>query len=177
MEKAQYQQKSGQGCLPICLAMLAGISPNQIYEQNMLSKGLFMYKQNYALGMAAAFVQEYGCPDIKVRLRFIHPHYARRLALEFAGCNVEIDHIAFDELVWCPQRPPYIINVDMFELGWYEHQPHYIVVQSRTAKMAIIHDPWTGKSRRVTIAKLAEAIRSLRDYIRVCPVIIDTIRP
>jgi hypothetical protein len=172
MDTLLYRQKSGQGCLAICLAYVGGLKPTLHYERNMILEGLFAFRENYGLSMAMAFMKRHGDEYANLHMVLASKPYTSYLVLNSTNSTISVQSGSILQFIQFGWPMPYIINIDMHTLGWHEHQPHHIVVLGRTAKMLKIMDPWTGQTRRVSRAKLAAATRSLKYYIGICPTVI-----
>jgi transcription initiation factor IIF auxiliary subunit len=74
------------------------------------------------------------------------------------------------------EEQPIIVHVDDNYLGDYSHASHYIVIESlrKDGKFEII-DPMDGKVKSLSEEKLVASIDSLKNHIKMCPIVIRKI--
>lgn len=71
---------------------------------------------------------------------------------------------------------PLVVQLDNNFLGDYSHSSHFVVIEKilTNGKFQLI-DPMTGSKKILTEEKLEEAILSLKNHIKMCPLLIRKI--
>ncbi len=168
MRELNYRQRSGQGCLSVCLAYLCGLEPDETYERFMMQQGFFGFRDNFALSMLMAFVR-YGARNRALVISFGNKGYANQLQRQLSNQYVSIDYTSIPELLEHPVSRPYILYVDNHALGSHYHYPHFVLVLASSAKTMTIFDPWDGAQKRVSRTKIIRAVDMLQNHLRISP--------
>lgn len=160
-----YKQTSCESCLPVCLLLLSEGETNQEKELSLLFAGLKGLRDSYAFGILEAFVSSYARPvtlfvDNKYFTNFLRKNnYSSLINIVNKPVNLDFE-------------TPSIVYLDSQVLGGYSHAPHFVIIEKMVGDVCYIIDPWEGKRKRVKKEKLTEAIKSLKYYLKYCPLVI-----
>lgn len=164
-----YKQTTSQSCLPVCLMLSNGMSPTPRLERDILLEGVEELEGGYAIGVIRAFQKRFAV-GIEV---FVDNAYF---------CTFLNEHYSSDKLTFTHQKItgsfldkcsyPVIVYMDTHQLGFYDHSPHFISIESQTPTSFVILEPAVGKRIRISRKKLEESIKSLRNRLRYCPLVI-----
>ena len=165
MNLTTYKQTSCESCLPVCLLNLGGVEITREKELKLLFDGLAGLKDSYAFGVLEAFVRTYNKP---VTLYVDNKVFANFLIKNSQTSLINIVHKPIN----LEFPTPYIVYLDSQVLGGYIHAPHFVIVEKIVGETCHIIDPWEGKRRRYSKEKITEAIKSLKSYLKYCPLVI-----
>lgn len=169
---SHYQQQSGQGCLPICLAYMYTVPVLADYEAQVLIKGLFSCRDSYALGVCQAFLAEY--PEIgSLQLLLGNKYHMNQLLRQNTQPKLNLRARPLRTWQWAQLSLPCIVSVDRWVLGEYSHMPHYVVLTRQTKHSFWVFDPWFGTVQRRRRRTIEAAIKSYQDYLKMAPICIQ----
>lgn len=174
MDTYDYQQKSGQGCLAVCLAYLYGMQPNRDFERFMMAEGHLRHRDSFALGMVEAFLAYKGDSLASIVLCVGNRTYGRYLQQLNHGKHLIIQHLNFQAFLETPRTHEFVLCIDSFVLGSYVHGPHYILVLDHTPKTFKIYDPWMGNITSLSKKKVVQGIRLLEKHLGYSSMAIST---
>ena len=99
--------------------------------------------------------------------------FAGVLEKSFANKNFDVKQhkITTDYIKALVEKTPVICHIDDNLLGDYSHASHFIVIEKATAKRFLIIDPWHGKRKWISERTLSDAISSLKDHLKMCPLL------
>jgi len=163
-----FKQKTCEGCLPVCLLVLAGQKITLESELDLIIGGLKKSRESYALGIIEKFTSKYKRrATIWIDNKFF-------LKIIMAGKNSPIKpaHKRIDLNFLNSLATPFILYLDSNILGTYYHSPHFVIVEKRLGGKFQIVDPWIGKRRWIEPSRLERGITSLRGYLKFCPLVI-----
>lgn len=166
----EYKQQSNQGCLVVDLLYLFGETPTRQKEEELLTKGLFAFRENYTLGCLMAFLDMY--PGKKAKLYFDNNYYLNIIQEKITHPRLEMTAMRNDMRFIDNLELPCIVYVDAVITDGYTHLPHFMMITKKTEKMFEVFDPWEGKVSRVSKQKIVSGIDQLRGHIKMCPFII-----
>lgn len=147
--------------------------PTRQKEEELLSEGLFRFRDNYTLGCLMAFLDNY--PDKNARIYFDNNYYLNILRNKINHPQIEMVHGKNDQKLLDTLDPPYIVYIDTNITDGFTHLPHFMMVTKRTDKMLDIFDPWVGKTTKLSKHKVLSGINLLRSHIKICPFVITNI--
>ena len=165
-----YKQQSNQGCLVVDLMYLFGIEPTIEAEKELISAGLFQFREIFSLGCLLAFEHKYKNSEVIVYVD--NKYFLKDLQSKTNNPNITLLYQKNDLQLLNYLEPPYIVYVDYRLFYGWSHQPHFIMVTKKTANFFKIFDPWDGKTKQISKIKLIDSINSLRNHIKVCPLVI-----
>jgi len=164
-----YEQETYEGCLPICLMILADIEATKNKELEIIYKAVKSRKESYTLIMLTTFVEIY---NISSTLYVDNILYTKYLKTVNKNKNINVIH---QEITWNFVKnlnEPFTIYVDDFILGAETHSQHFIVTEVIKNNLIEIIDPWTGERKEITKDILMKAVRSLKNRFFYSPVLI-----
>ncbi|MEO5950358.1 MAG: hypothetical protein ABIQ04_02830 [Candidatus Saccharimonadales bacterium] len=165
-----YKQQSNQGCLIVDLMYLFGEKPTRETEEELLSQGLFNFRENFTLGCLMAFLNHF--PNKRAKIYFDNKYYLDILKAKIDHPRLEMVLGRNDQILLDKLSEPYIVYVDNHITDGYTHLPHFMMVTSSAEKMFSVFDPWDGKTIQISKQKLVNGISLLRDHIKICPFVI-----
>ena len=165
-----YKQQSNQGCLVVDLLYLFGEEPTRQKEEEILSKGLFAFRDNYTIGCLMAFLDTF--TDKKAKLYFDNKYYLNSIKSKVSHPRMKMLKARNDLSLMEDLVAPFIIYTDTNIIDGFTHLPHFMMVTKMTEKMVEIFDPWEGKVSRMSKQKVLKGIKLLRNHIKICPFII-----
>jgi len=165
-----YKQQSNQGCLVVDLLYLFGEEPTKQKEEEILTKGLFAFRDNYTVGCLIAFLDMYS--DKRVRLYFDNNYYLNIIKNQVSHPRITMVKARNDISLIDTLSAPFIVYTDTNITDGFTHLPHFMMVTGVTEKMFSVFDPWTGKVSRMSKQRVLKGIDLLRSHVKVCPFII-----
>ena len=177
MDIIPYTQTLSHSCLAACMLMLRGEQFTQAEEHELALNGSKRVHQFYVAGIPLEFVTKFNC---RVVVHVDNAHFANILKELFSPdkrLHVIQKKIKLSLIRDLLESGPLICHIDDHSLGDYSHASHFIILERATDKFIQIIDPWTGKRRKISIARLIEGITDLKHQIKMCPVLfsIDTL--
>ena len=175
MKIIPYSQTLGEGCLAACFLMLLrtyrGIEFNSSLEQDLCFDGLKRCKEYYAVGIIQEISRRYK-PRLSIYVdnRWFTNKLENQIREENVSFGQQKIHLSLIDNLLARNEMP-IVYIDGYWTGKNYHTPHFIIIGKKRKKYAII-DPWVGKTKYLSREQLAEAITSLRDHLKYCPLII-----
>lgn len=167
-----YKQQSNQGCLIVSLLYLFAIEPTREQEQQVLSEGLFRVRENYTIGCTLAFLDHY--KDTSVTIYVDNKYYCDELATFVNHPRLDMVHKKIDQNLLESLSAPFVVYVDNNITNGWMHLPHFVLVTKATDKFYEVFDPWEGKRRNMSKAKLMSGVSQLRDHVKICPFVITS---
>lgn len=176
MEIAPLKQQFYHSCLVTCLLMVSKMSDQSI-EQRVFCEGEKRRFDYYLNGILESFVDN---TMLSVEVIVDNKTFADELTKGKNKKNKRIkirsEKITIKMIEKLLETSAIILHVDNHFLGDYSHVSHYVVVTAFKNDMKIeLVDPIDGKSRYLTKEKLEASIDSLRNNIKMCPVIVRKI--
>lgn len=175
MRIVPYKQTSCESCLPICLLLAQQILYKQSFSRDdelyILCNGMKGYRESYAHAVAQAFVEKTGREiemyvDSKASTKqFLKVNKSKRMKITYQKITPRF----LKELI--KTKSPIAIYLDLYLLNRKHHLPHFVLLEKLDNK-AVIIDPWGGKRRYLEKVKFMQAVKSLKTYIRLCPIVI-----
>lgn len=165
-----YKQQSNQGCLVVDLLYLFGEAPTRELEEEILSKGLFRFRDNYTIGCLLAFLDTF--PSKKAKIYFDNQYYLTILSDKVKHPRLEVVLGKNDAALLNSLKAPYIVYVDTNITDGFTHLPHFMMITGETKTMYTVFDPWEGTVRRMSKQKILNGIGLLRTHIKICPFVI-----
>lgn len=165
-----YKQQSNQGCLVVNLLYLFGEEPTRKKEEEILTKGLFAFRDNYTIGCLMAFLDTYS--KKRAKLYFDNAYYLEIIKKRVTHPRIKMLKARNDLTLLNTLRPPFIVYTDTNISDGFTHLPHFMIVTKATEKMLEVFDPWEGKVSRMSKQKVLRGIDLLRSHIKICPFII-----
>jgi len=166
-----YKQTLSHSCLAACMLMLRKKQFTQIQEQDLALKGSKRMHQFYVAGIPLEFVKQY---DSQVIVYVDNKYFANVLEEIFSQdtrlCTIQ-KKITLSLIKALLESGPLICHIDDHSLGGYSHASHFIVLERATDRFVQIIDPWTGKRRKISLAKLDESLSDLKNQIKMCPLL------
>ena len=169
----EYKQHSNQGCLVVDLMYLFGEMPTAHNEKQILSEGLFAFRDNYTIGCLLAFLAVY--PDKRARIHVDNTYYLTVLKDKVVHDRIDMVLGKNDQKLLDSLSVPFIVYVDNYITDGFTHLPHFMMVVKSTEKMYDVFDPWEGKIIKISKAKLVDGIDLLRSHVKICPFIITAV--
>ncbi len=166
-----YKQTLSHSCLAACFLMLYGEKFTESDEHELALNGSKRIYPFYVVGIATEFVRKFDC---KITIYADNKHFTSILQKSFmretrvSVAHKKITQVFIAELL---KRQSIICHIDDHALGDYSHASHFIVLEKTTEKFITILDPWSGDKKRITMAKLEEAISDLKNQIKMCPLL------
>lgn len=167
-----YKQQSNQGCLVVDLLYLFGEEPSRELEEEILSAGLFRFRDNYTIGCLLAFLDKF--PDKKAKIYFDNQYYLNILSEKVKYSRLEMTLGKNNTNLLASLYAPYIVYIDTNITDGFTHLPHFMMVTGETKTTYTVFDPWTGTTRRMSKQKILRGIDLLRSHIKICPFVITT---
>jgi hypothetical protein len=169
-----YKQHSNQGCLVVDLLYLFGETPTPELEEELLSKGLFQFRDNFTVGCLLATLDKF--PVKRAKLYFDNHYYLDVIRPQVHHPRVEMvctknDASLFDHLAAAGN--PFVIYVDNHITDGYTHLPHFMLVLGASKTIYTVFDPWEGQVQKMSKRKVLEGVRLLRERVGVCPIAIS----
>ena len=172
-----YTQTLGESCLVACFLMLLGVYRglkfNSSLEQELCFEGLRQSKEYYIVGIAKSLYRKFNFP-------FLICADNKWFAKKIKGCLKEKNILVFhqkinpeliDTTLLEKGKMP-IVCIDSYWIGTNYHAPHFIIIEKKLKKYAII-DPWFGRRRYLSREQFSKAIISLKTRrLKYCPLII-----
>lgn len=165
-----YKQQSNQGCLVVDLLYLFNQEPTRELEEEILSKGLFKFRENYTLGCLLAFLDKF--PDKKAKIYFDNQFYLNVLKSKISHPRLEMSVGKNDMKLLESLSQPFIVYTDNNITNGFTHLPHFMMVTGSAKMMFDVFDPWEGKTRKLAKTKVLNGIDLLRSHIKICPFVI-----
>ncbi len=163
-----YKQETLEGCLPVCLLLLAKGEATEGEELELAVEDI-KTKISYALKVLNIFSEKYR-EDFDVYVD--NEYFLKDLKTNFDNKNIKLISRTIDSNLMNSTPTPYILYIDAGE-GIYPHAPHFIIVESVNDDNSYkIFDPWFGESRIVESSVLQKAVIQLRDHLLFCPLLI-----
>lgn len=171
MHIVPYQQSLSNSCLAASLLMVSGKKVTPKLEESVCIRGSKRRYDLYVVGVPFEFcLQTRQKLSVYVDNRF----FANLLAKQFAQNRlVSVTHRKVDLklLRELSAERPIVCHIDDHFLGDYSHCSHFVVVEKISKSMATLIDPYYGKRSRISCKTLVRAIASLKQHIRMCPLI------
>lgn len=170
-----YKQISCEGCLPACLLLLRqgryGTAFSSKDELKILYAAMKIGIRNYSFAVAKAF-SEYA--QIETRLYVDNKYFSEKYPLIRDGRFIKIickkvNAGLLKDLL--QEHKAVAVYMDSYFLHKECHYPHWVVLE-RLGRKAIIIDPWEGKKKFLKPEKVIDAIFSLKNYLRFCPLVL-----
>lgn len=176
MEKIiPYKQTYSHSCLVADFLMLAkskyGIKFGPIEEQEILIKGMKRKYAFYVVGIPKEFYNKF---KKKINLVVDNQYFTDVLIKEFKdkkNFNIYQHKINSKFIRELLKENSLICHIDDNYFGDYSHASHFIILEKATEKNIQYIAPMTGKKGFVSDKKLDEAILSLKNHIKMCPLI------
>lgn len=168
-----YKQTLSHSCLAVCMLMLRNKQVTQIQEQDLALKGSKRIHQFYVAGIPLEFVKQY---DAQVIVYVDNKYFANVLEEIFSQdrrLSIVQRKITLSLIKDLLESGPLICHIDDHSLGDYSHASHFIILERATDKFVQIIDPWTGKRRKIFLAKLDDSISDLKNQIKMCPLLLS----
>lgn len=161
-------QRTFEGCLAVCLLMLAGEIPNRTKETTIILHALRTSKFSFISGHLDFLKRKLHC-----HVTAYSEAKAPGAALRHQWHRHRVDVPTIKRLV---KDGPAIVYLDSFVLWNKIHYPHFVIITSSPKHAFVLFDPWDGKFRTTSGKTIAGGIRSLRTRLRIAPVIFQ-VRP
>lgn len=158
-----------EGCLPICLLLLAHRKPSRKSELGLITNGFKNSRDYYSLGILQAFVSKYKC---KLTIFVGNKYFYRVIKSEDKTNKLNFVHSSINEDFLINCQTPYILQLDHFYLSSKTHTPHFVIIENIAKNHFYVIDPWTGEMTQASKDKIIKAVQSLRKLIKFCPLVI-----
>ncbi len=174
MEISPLKQQFHHSCLVTCLLMISRMTDQSI-EERIFSEGEKRRFGFYLNSILESFADN---TMLSVDVYVDNKFFADKLVGEQNRKNKRIkfknEKISIELIKKLTDIDAVIAHVDNNFFGDYSHSPHFIVVEKAipTGKFQII-DPLSGKSKIVAESILESAIVSLKNHIKMCPIVIQ----
>src|SRR3989344_3811878 len=164
-----YEQTTSETCLPVCLLSLLDKSFTSKEEMDLFIDGIKRIKDSYAVSMVDAFVEKY---QARAEI-FVDNFYFWKYLKEYPLTSGLILTQSIISNAFIDVQPaPYILYIDYYVFTSIVHSPHFIVILENASDSFLIFDPWIGKTRKVAKTNVYQAVESLRNYLKYCPLLI-----
>ncbi len=168
-----FKQSYHHSCLATVLLMISGFKDQKLEEKIYLEGENRKYGY-YLNDMLASFVK-YSGKSINVLVD--NKFFTKKLAqdLKEPPKQIRIVHrkINSETVSDIVRKQPAVVYIDYNFMGDYSHSSHFVVVNSiRKDDHFEIFNSIDGKNKFFTAKKLDNAIFSLKNHIKMCPIII-----
>jgi hypothetical protein len=168
MNFKEYKQQTLEGCLPVCLMLLAKGEATEKEELELATEGI-KTKISYALKILNVFSEKYGT---NFEVYVDNEYFLKDLQKSFENKNIKLVSRTIDSSLMDSTAAPYILYIDAQE-GFNPHAPHFIIVESVNDDNTYnIFDPWLGERRVVENLALQKSVSQLRAHLLFCPLLI-----
>lgn len=173
--KSVFEQTTILTCLPACLITLLreqkGLDVPDSEEMEILVNGIRFTKMDYATGQLAYISNKY---NVKIEHFVEFQGFCRKLS----GLKIPRSHTIICKKIdrrflsdIC-RYSPVIVYLDDFYLHGIVHIPHFVILESMNEERAVIHDPWDGKRKEISVPNLMQAVGKLRNLLKYSPVVV-----
>lgn len=176
MEICSLKQRFYHSCLVTSLLMISEMTDQSI-EERVFTEGEKRRFDYYLSGILESFVDN---TMLSVEVLVDNKPYTDELTKSQNKKNKRIkirnEKISISLIKKLVAIQPIIVHIDDNFVGDYSHASHFVVVAAlRPDGKFEIADPWDGKRKFLTEEKLWNAITSLKDQLKMCPIVIRKI--
>ncbi len=163
------KQHFSHSCLVSCLLMLRKEPFSKEDEKDILIKGMERSYPFYVTGIPQEFSKKF---NIKLNIIVDNAFFTNELKKSFNN-NITVQHnkITLNLIKELLKHQPIICHIDDNYIGDYSHASHFIILEKATEEYIQIIDPLTGKRSNLSNKKLEASIKSLKDHIKMCPLL------
>ena len=173
MDITPLKQKFYHSCLVTSLMMISKMNDQSI-EERIFMEGEKRRHNYYLRGIIDSFVDN---TMLSVEIIVDNKYFAEEVAKPKSK-NIKVinEKITLELIKKLLETQAFIIDLDDNFLGDYSHASHFVVIEKvlPNGKFQII-DPSSGGKKMLTAEKLENSISSLKNHIKMCPLIIRKI--
>lgn len=169
MKIKPFRQTTWDSCLAVCLLLLARQKVTRQKEISLLIDSLKGPRDSFALSLLEAFVKKYK-RDVEVYAD--NKAFCSFLKSRTRSPKIHLKHKFIDKNFIEEHIEPFILYVDGHFLKTPTHYPHFVIIEGETSKKYLVIDPWIGNRRKVPKSVIYDAVGSLKDYLKFCPLMI-----
>jgi len=167
------KQRYYHGCLVTSLLMLTKMTDQSI-EERIFFEG---EKRDYDLYLNSTLVSFVDNTKLTIEVIADNKYFANELTSTLKRYRKSIvvsqQKVSAKLIAKLLETSAVILHIDENSLGAYSHSSHYVVVEKNLPSGNFqIFDPMTGRGKVLTPEKLDTAILSLKNHLKMCPVVI-----
>lgn len=177
MSITPYSQSYTHSCLVACFLMLQKemykVSFSREDEQNLFERGSSRIHPFYVVGVTQEFSNMF---HRTIEVISDNAYFTAILAKTLKPTSqyiVQHQRLTISVVRSFLKTSPVICHIDNHILGDYSHTSHFIILEKELSNDRIlVLDPWTGKRKRLSFLQLSQSIHSLRNHIKMCPLLL-----
>ena len=170
-----YKQSFSHSCLVACFFMLLqkqkDFNFDEKTEKEILIKGMRKIYPFYVVGIAKEVFNKF---KTKITIIVDNKYFTNSLIKSFKdkrSFNIIHKKITIQLIKQLLKDKSLICHLDNNYLGNYSHCSHFVVLEKATDKKILLIDPFSGKKRFISDKKLEQAILSLKNHVKMCPLL------
>ena len=170
-----YKQFFSHSCLAACFFMLLqkqkDFNFDEKIEKEILINGMKRIYPFYAVGVPKEIFNKF---KTKITIIVDNKYFTNSLIKSFKdkrNFNIVHKKITIQLIKELLKDKPLICHLDNNYLGDYSQCSHFLVLEKATHKKILLIDPFSGKKRFISVKKLEQAILSLKNHVKMCPLL------
>jgi len=170
-----YRQTQTHSCLAACFLMLLQDRTRRPIdegaEQELTLKGSLRSYPFYVVGIPTEFANAF---QARIRIFAHNKYFTGFLEKAFRRqkrISVQHHKITHEFLRALLRQHPIVFHIDDHYLGRFSGS-HFVILEKELPNdRVLLIDPWTGKRKRLSFAKLEESMESLKTHMKMCPLV------
>lgn len=171
-----FKQSFYNSCFVASFLMISGLS-KRAEKSRKIEKEIFVKGErkqfNFWIQSMLANISKYS--ERKICLVVDNNYFAKILSeglKNISGVEINQEKISISLINRLMENYRVAINLDNNNLGDYAHAPHWVAIEKTDGVKFTLVDPNTGGRRIFSREKLEKAIFSLKNHLKICPLLI-----